>query len=105
MQRMFGLSKDPCCTQTNQCCCDQDPANQLKPLCEWSSHGFSGERVIPQRRLVKFFQQRVGFQLLARQQQSNHLVPNESAQAFCLLSLMPGLYLDRRKITRAVVKS
>ena len=98
-------SENPGCTQANQGCGEQHPAHQLKPLREWRSHGLSVEWVVPKGWFIKFFQQRVGFQFLASQQQLNHLIPDESSQAFCLLSLMPGLELDRRHITCVVVKS
>ena len=104
MHGVFCLSEDPCCAQANHRGGEQDPGNQLKPLGEWSSHGLI-EWVVPQRRLVKLLKQGVGFQLLAGKQQLHHLVPNESGQAFCFLPLMPGLELDRRQITRVVVKS
>ena len=37
-------SEHPGCTQANQGCGEQHPAHQLKPLCEWRSHGLSDQR-------------------------------------------------------------
>jgi hypothetical protein len=56
-------SENTGCTKANQGCGEQHPAHHLKPLCEWSPHGLSVEWVVPKWWFIKFFQQRVGFQL------------------------------------------
>ena len=64
----------------------------------------SGERVIPQRRLIKFFQEGVGFQLLTHKKQSHDPVPDETGQVFALDSLMPDFELDWRNIASVIME-